>query len=366
MNSLIRFILLVLIAHITFSHVALSQGSRLGFDRDTHNFGQIKEENGLISTRFTLQNLHTDTIHISKVYKECGCTTPVIDNEWLSPGQSTDMLVQFDPDGRPGPFTRAIGLSGPGLDTVYTVYITGEVIPDAYPVKSGILYLKQRMLDFGRLWHDQTDTAWIEVKNDQKETLTISKPEAMPIGTRLINLPHQLAPGEEAQIGLVWDVAAGNYWTQTADHFTLPISAESVSKLDQQFYFKANIEENFASTLPGRDKPASKLPASKVDLGTVAAGEQTSYDLTIENTGTAPLLLRKIKSTCSCLKITSSTDKVIPGDKAVVRLDYTAPADLLGEHYYIGLVALNDPAQPQWRLTVKAMVEPEAAVLKGK
>ena len=63
----------------------------------THNFGTV----GVASKtefRFEIFNPLDQPIHLSKVRRSCGCTTPIIETPWIQPGETGSILARFNTD----------------------------------------------------------------------------------------------------------------------------------------------------------------------------------------------------------------------------------------------------------------------------
>jgi hypothetical protein len=76
-------------------------------DRVEHNFGKIPDS-GPVSHVFTVKNIGGKPLNISRIQTSCGCTAAVMDNQFLQPGESTRLKVQFDPRGRRGAQSKSI------------------------------------------------------------------------------------------------------------------------------------------------------------------------------------------------------------------------------------------------------------------
>ena len=61
-----------------------------------YSFGEIPQEE--ISHTFELKNTGKGTLEIIRITTSCGCTTASADSTTVSPGQSTDLIVTFDPN----------------------------------------------------------------------------------------------------------------------------------------------------------------------------------------------------------------------------------------------------------------------------
>lgn len=97
-------------------------------DETSHDFGQIKEADGKVSTTFVIKNIGEAPLVITRVIASCGCTTPEWTKEPIAPGQTGNIKITYDPKGRPGPFSKTISVYSNGKTGSFILTIRGEVI----------------------------------------------------------------------------------------------------------------------------------------------------------------------------------------------------------------------------------------------
>ncbi|MBP5319069.1 MAG: DUF1573 domain-containing protein [Paludibacteraceae bacterium] len=109
----------------------------LEFNERVHDFGQINEENGKVTTFFEFTNLTNVPLTLTNVRASCGCTTPQWSKEPIAPGKKGVITVTYNPKGRPGNFNKSITLTyvlaGDTESKTAVVNIRGEVIPAPKP-----------------------------------------------------------------------------------------------------------------------------------------------------------------------------------------------------------------------------------------
>jgi hypothetical protein len=98
-------------------------------DSAIYDFGFINEVDGFVSHVFEILNNGEAPLVISRVIASCGCTTPQWTKEPIQPGQTGDIKVTYDPNGRPGKFTKTINVYSNGKTGSYVLTIKGEVVP---------------------------------------------------------------------------------------------------------------------------------------------------------------------------------------------------------------------------------------------
>lgn len=97
-------------------------------DETSHDFGQIKEADGKVSTTFVVKNTGEAPLVITRVIASCGCTTPEWTKEPIAPGKTGEIKITYDPKGRPGPFSKTISVYSNGKTGSFILTIRGEVI----------------------------------------------------------------------------------------------------------------------------------------------------------------------------------------------------------------------------------------------
>jgi len=60
-------------------------------------------------------------------------------------------------------------------------------------------------------------------------------------------------------------------------------------------------------------KPIIELPAHEFDFGTLRRGDTAIHTIHFRNTGTEPLLVKRVKTTCGCTIVNWSKKPVDPG-----------------------------------------------------
>jgi hypothetical protein len=90
---------------------------------------------------FVFKNTGKEPLILTNVKASCGCTTPSWPKEPVLPGQEGKILVTYNTQGRPGPFTKSITITSNASEEAKVIYIKGKVntIPEknTVPVKEG-------------------------------------------------------------------------------------------------------------------------------------------------------------------------------------------------------------------------------------
>ncbi|MPM03938.1 hypothetical protein SDC9_50205 [bioreactor metagenome] len=106
-----------------------AQTANISFEKSTHDFGKIKEKDGIATVVFTFKNTGDAPLVINRVQASCGCTTPSWTKEPILPGKTGNVTAAYNPANRPGTFIKSISVfSNAGTQPVLLT-IKGDVIP---------------------------------------------------------------------------------------------------------------------------------------------------------------------------------------------------------------------------------------------
>ena len=80
-----------------FPQALVQQNPRqmISADQRSHDFGTVARS-AKTEHRFAITNIHPQDMHISGVRASCGCTTPIIENDWIKPGETGYILARFN------------------------------------------------------------------------------------------------------------------------------------------------------------------------------------------------------------------------------------------------------------------------------
>jgi len=109
-------------------------------------------------------------------------------------------------------------------------------------------------------------------------------------------------------------------------------------------------------TLYAADGPQLKFQEEKWDFGNVKEGQVKSHVFVFENTGDAPLLIKRVRTSCGCAAALVSDDNIGPGKKGELKvtLNTRGYAGNIAKYIYI---ESNDRNQPVKQLQISATVE---------
>ncbi len=113
-----------------FAVAGFAQQPVISFDKTTHDFGVVNQEDGNVTTVFTYTNTgDAPLILTQKPSTTCGCTMPdpkPAINTPIAPGESGELSVTYAAATRPGIISKTITVYSNAGDNV-VLQIKGEV-----------------------------------------------------------------------------------------------------------------------------------------------------------------------------------------------------------------------------------------------
>jgi len=106
----------------------LSAQGIMSFEKETHDFGTIKE--GEIATyEFIFTNTGDQPIEIATVKASCGCTTPFWTRGLIKPGEKGNIKASYNSKDRPGGFSKSVTVQSNAQRNVTVLYVKGFAEP---------------------------------------------------------------------------------------------------------------------------------------------------------------------------------------------------------------------------------------------
>lgn len=125
---LITFLLLS-----TFAFAAFADGTpRISFKEESHDFGKVIQGK-IVEYTFTFENKGTADLHIKEVTTSCGCTAALVSANTVKPGETGQIKVSYDSQGRAGKVDRVITVvSNDPVEPSKELTITAMVDPSMH------------------------------------------------------------------------------------------------------------------------------------------------------------------------------------------------------------------------------------------
>ena len=92
------------------------------------------------------------------------------------------------------------------------------------------------------------------------------------------------------------------------------------------------------------------------DFGTVTEGETVKHTFIVKNTGTTPLLISRVRSSCGCTAAVTKDKEVPPGGQTEIEVSFNTTGRM-GPNRKTITIQSNDDKNPNAKIEIKAMIE---------
>lgn len=354
---------LLMIAMAFFTSAMMAQQPVITFEKTTHDFGKINEADGRVTTVFEFKNEGPAPLVLSNVRASCGCTTPKWTREPVEPGQTGQITVTYNPNGRPGRFQKTITITSNATEPSTKVYIKGEVIPkpaqpvNEYPVQMGELSLKSKIVNFGDIKHGEKAQREIEYANHTDHVLTVDM-ATYNKDPYLYGLPTlmEIQPKQSGKFIVGIDSEAAKVYGPI--NTSAIISIDGKMDPDYRIAIVGEIVEDFGGLSTEQLQLAPIAEVNKeVDFGVIAAGKSAKKVVSLFNNGGGdPLQVRRLYIQHDNV-VVSGPKSIKSGKKGDIKLEVKT-ANLKPSNYvYQMQVITNDPKNPKQIVTLKFTVQ---------
>lgn len=305
--------------------------ARLGLDKEIHDFGTLRQSADGVCM-FTLTNLGTDTLKITDVKPECGCTASELNKFTLAPGENTTLKLTYSTSNAYGGFEKRVAIYTNTNPAVKSISIKGTVaVKTTFPTQaertSELLVNKSELL--ADTIDDRTKMELsVIIYNDSEFDRQISG---------FVNLPSflipslsefSISPKSEKEIVFSLDATqVGDYGEIKKYFFIKTNDAITSSKM---ILFTAFIYPYFEPVPKSKRKkakweasqPKAKFSKTHINFGTIGKGSVVYDTILLSNTGKDTLKIKKISSACGCLQVSAENGEIPPGKSVVVTVRF--------------------------------------------
>lgn len=128
-NILLLLLTLLLPASIM---AADDKKPEIKFEKTMHDFGRIDAAKGPVTAVYRFTNVGSAlAIIVSVTNGGCGCTRPKFTTAPIKPGESGEVSITFDPEGRSGSLYRQVQVQVQGMKKRIGLKFKGTVIPES-------------------------------------------------------------------------------------------------------------------------------------------------------------------------------------------------------------------------------------------
>ena len=352
-------LMIAVLAFIPFSSYA-QQTADIKFEQMDHNFGKIKELGGPADYEFKFTNTGKVPLIIAMVNTSCGCTTPEYSKEPVLPGKTGFIKVSFNPEFRPGVFTKSITVNANIPRSIAVLTISGEVIPkdfkieDTYPIDYGKLRLKSNELSLFKVKENENKTDTLHFYNPGTTQVTVGVGQLPPfiyIKTPTVVVP----PRSDGNLIIVFKGDKKPSYGFISTNIALTINGES--KPSYILKVTATVEEDFSklSSSELANAPKIEFSSKTFDFGEIKAGKKVDYTIKILNKGKRDLQIRNLTATCECITARSSATTIPSGGSTDLKVTFDSTGKFGTQNKLITIVS-NDPEHSTTVLRVAGSV----------
>lgn len=105
----------------------------VAFAKTAHEFGKISEGD-VVEHTFTFTNTGSTPLIIQDAKASCGCTIPKKPEQPVAPGETGEIQVRFDSQGKPGMQNKTITVTANTQPATTRLFIKADVAPKSKPV----------------------------------------------------------------------------------------------------------------------------------------------------------------------------------------------------------------------------------------
>lgn len=346
---------------------APAEPSKLLFESLVHDFGRINEVDGAVSHTFTFTNNYDHPIFIERVYTSCGCTNTDYSRTAVESGHKGRFTVEFNPEGREGKFDKRVTIVYNNGSGRTHLHVRGEVVgrprsvADLYPYNvGGGVRADGDYKAFGNVAQGKSRSMTVALINTHSEAVSVDYVWAEASGALEVNMPTDLEAGEVALATLTYAPEGGKYGL-LRDRIELLVDGERTGRtitttavgIDN---FEAECDEGKANVGGGKARPKAEIDPVFHDFGSARKGSRLSVEVTIRNSGSAPLVVRSVVPRSGTTIGLSGGEVIASGESRVVELTYTIPIEGYDTVYGGAMIVVNDPLRPVRELRVAANV----------
>ncbi|KEO73834.1 DUF1573 domain-containing protein [Anditalea andensis] len=325
------------------------------------DIGTVMEENGKVSTEYYFVNKANFPVFIDKISTDCGCTTASYTTDTLFQDKIGSVVIDYDPTNRGGAFSKMI-IVKTNIDYAGdTLFLEGYNIPYPENVESHYTNLvndlgfKFNSINMGNVFNNEPRTKYVDFYNFKDIPVTISLRTKLPEHIEVKMNPSIVPAKSRGILEITYDAAIKD---------DLGFFDENIS-----FYIAKDTEPTHLRLLTTVHEYFDPLPISElnnqpklaisevnVNMGSVSANQKVTKSVTLTNSGSEPINIRKVVSNCDCLQYDLPRFDLLPGQKETLRLTLD-PKGRQGIDHKTLTIFSNDPLNPTRTILIKSSVK---------
>jgi len=193
------------------------------FEEKIHDFGTIEETGGKVTHKFKFTNIGKEPVVILHARAGCNCVKADVPKRPVQPGQSEYITVTFDPDYRPGHFSKEIVVAS--AEKQYNrIWVKGDVKPGKHSAKDSYSYnyghnifMNYKVMNFGKIKAGQQKKMKLQFASDCDIQINLDFDVEDPGSGVSVPTGYILRPNAEGSVYIVVQpakVAKGKFTTR--------------------------------------------------------------------------------------------------------------------------------------------------------
>jgi hypothetical protein len=335
----------------------------LVWENNLINLGAVLAENGDGIADYYYLNKTDSNVYIKEVITDCSCAVADYSKDTLAPDKTGYLRIAYDPKSRGGTFSKMILVKSNVNPEGDSLFLEGINVP--YPGEPEAYYkVKREGLGFvfnqnnlGTLFTNKTKIKPVDFFNFNDFPVQLDpKQDSLPPYVNIQMIPKVVNSGERGVLVIEYDPAVRNDLGFVRD--TLIIDVLSKIPFDIPIYLLATIHEYFDPVLLSQIDEVPKLVVDEmeIDLGKISPENVVSRILTIENSGSQTLNIRKIVTNCGCLQYELSGMNLQSGEKRDLVFTFDPKGRRGIDHKTITFFS-NDPLTPTKTVVIKSRID---------
>lgn len=356
------FVTIAILIFISAPQTIIAQPlADIQFEKMDYNFGKIKEDGGSAIYNFKFTNTGKVPLVIQGVEASCGCTTPEWSKEPILPGKTGFIKVSYNPDLRPGVFTKSITVNANIPKNAIVLTIAGEVIPkimkteNLFPIDFGSIRLTSSELSFVKIKNNEIKTDTIQFYNQGTSPVKVNF-KIIPPHITIKTFPAVIQPKSKGYFLITFDAAKTPGYGFITNRIYL--SFNDKDKFDNAIKVSAIVEEDF-SKLSASDlanAPQIEYNSRTFDFGEIPEGKKVEYTFKITNKGKKALIIRNVTASCDCTTGQPASNTIQPGGETTMKVTFDS-REKVGRQNKIITVISNDPGHATTILRITGVVK---------
>jgi len=338
---------LITLGGLLFSALFLFSQPKIQFKAIEKDFESIKEDAGLATNVFEFVNKGDQPLIINSVKATCGCTTPEWSQQPIAPGKSGTIKVAYNPQNRPGAFTKNVNVYSNTEPSVTVLTIKGKVEPkqlsveEQYPREMGTIRWKSNYMSLGAILSTEEKTEVIDYYNSTDKDVALGVYRA-PGHLTISFEPQLVPPGKFGKMTVKYDAKKRNSFGYVSDRIYLEV--DGVKDNNFSIGVSVTINEDF-SKMTEEEKakaPVAFIEENVFDFGNIKEGENVLHSFKLTNNGKSDLLIRNVKASCGCTAV-KNENVIKAGLTTEIKVDFNSKGKRGRQNKSVTVIT-NDPA----------------------